>query len=115
MNDPMACAIGLGVMKEIDRTNLVLKTEEKGILFKSLLQKICSNRDDIKEIRGIGLMLAIEFIDNSQATMVHQYLLSHKILSGIKANVIRLMPPLVIDYDTINEVVLKIEQALNQK
>jgi len=44
MNDPMACAIGLGVMKEIDRTNLVLKTEENGILFKSLLKEICGNQ-----------------------------------------------------------------------
>ena len=58
-------------------------------------------------------MLAIEFRENNQAQKFHQHLLSGKILCGLTANVIRLMPPLVIDHETINDAVLKIVEALN--
>ena len=35
-NDPLGAAVALAVLKEIDRTHLVQKCEENGILFKSL-------------------------------------------------------------------------------
>ena len=57
-NDPLACAVSLQVIKEMDRTGLVTKTEEKGILFKSLLKDVARKHNSIKETRGRGLMIA---------------------------------------------------------
>ena len=102
-NDPMGCAIALSVIKEIDRTDLVHKSEENGILFKSLLKTICLKHNEIKEIRGRGLMLAMEFSDADFAEKTHQFLFENRIICGLKENVIRFMPPLIISHKLIHE------------
>jgi acetylornithine aminotransferase len=112
MNDPMGCAIALGVLKEIERSNLIQQVEEKGILFKSLLKQLSVKYDIIKDVRGMGLMLAIEFSEERIAGHVHRFLLSRKIICGMKAAVIRFLPPLVIHHDIIHEVVDTIELSI---
>ncbi len=112
-NDPLGCAIALGVIKELDRTNLIRRTEEEGILFKSLLKNICHKHNQIKEIRGKGLMLAIAFHNEENAKQVHQFLLEHRIICGQKLNMLRFMPPLNIEHELILEVTQTIEMALN--
>jgi len=112
-NDPLGCAIALGVIKEIDRTDLVRRTEEEGILFKSLLKNISLKHDEIKEIRGRGLMLAMAFHKEENAKKVHQFLLDHQIISGQKLNILRFMPPLKIEHELILKVTQTIEMALN--
>ncbi|MFC2098517.1 aspartate aminotransferase family protein [Bacteroidota bacterium] len=112
-NDPLGCSVALEVIKEIERTDLVIKTEEKGILFKSLLKEITRKHPVIKDIRGRGLMLAVEFDDCDNAEKAHRYLLANKIISGIKSNVIRFMPPLIIDHELIHEVVDTFEKSLS--
>ncbi|WP_199141348.1 aspartate aminotransferase family protein [Pedobacter sp. ASV12] len=53
---PVSCAAGLATLNTIVEENLVAAVEAKGQLFKKLLQ-----HPAIKEIRGKGLMLAVEF------------------------------------------------------
>lgn len=53
---PLSCAASLATLEVITQDNLVAEVEAKGQLFRSLLK-----HPTIKEIRGIGLMLAIEF------------------------------------------------------
>ncbi len=112
-NDPLGCAIALGVIKEIDRTDLVRRTEEEGILFKSLLKSICIKSNEIKEIRGRGLMIAMEFHEENKAKEVHKYLYDQRIISGYKLGSIRFMPPLIIDHGLIGKVSDTIEKALS--
>ena len=113
-NDPMGCAIALSVIKEIDRSDLVHKSEENGILFKSLLKTICLKYDDIKEIRGRGLMLAMEFADPDFTERTHHYLMEKRIICGMKENVIRFMPPLIISHKLIHETSEIIESGINK-
>ena len=112
-NDPLGCAVSLEVIKEIDRTGLVQETEEKGILFKSLLKNTCLKHNEIKEVRGQGLMLALEFRNAEQADHVHQHLLKNHMLCGIKSNVLRFMPPLIIGHDLIHDVAGAIDASLS--
>jgi acetylornithine/succinyldiaminopimelate/putrescine aminotransferase len=62
----------------------------------------------------MGLMLAIEFSEEQIARYIHQFLLSRKIICGMKAAVIRFLPPLVIHHDLIHEVVDNIDVAINK-
>jgi acetylornithine aminotransferase len=111
-NDPLGCAVALEVIKEIDRTGLVHACDEKGSLFKSLLKKICLKHKVIKEVRGHGLMLALEFHDAEKAAELHQDLLDRQAICGIKSNVLRFMPPLIIGHDIIHDVAGKIDESL---
>ena len=111
-NDPFACAVALQVIKEMDRKGLVTKTEEKGILFKSLLKETARKHNSIKEIRGRGLMIAIEFHEKDLAEKVHEYLFQHRMIAGLKSNVVRLMPPLIINDSLIHQVVDAVDNSL---
>jgi acetylornithine aminotransferase len=112
-NDPLGCAIALAVIKEIERSGLVQKTEENGIFFKSLLKDIANKYNAIKDIRGFGYMIAIEFTDENQARSVHQALFNERMICGIRDNVLRLMPPLVMEHRLIQQVVEKIDQSVS--
>jgi acetylornithine aminotransferase len=112
-NDPLGCAIAVAVIKEMDRSDLVQRADEEGILYKSLLKNICLKHKEIREIRGRGLMLAIEFHKEEKARDVHQFLLENRIICGQKLNVLRLMPPLIIEHDLFLEVNKQIEESLS--
>jgi acetylornithine/succinyldiaminopimelate/putrescine aminotransferase len=96
----------------MERGDLVKRSDEEGILFKSLLKNICLKHKEIKEVRGRGLMLAMEFHENETAVQVHQHLIKRRIISGIKQSVLRFMPPLVVKHELILELIQGIDEAL---
>ncbi|MDQ7949738.1 MAG: aspartate aminotransferase family protein [Pedobacter sp.] len=91
---PVSCAAGLATLNEILSNKLVDDVLSKGELFKSLLK-----HPAIKEIRGIGLLLAVEF---------ESYEVNKKIIDGCIADGLitdwflhcshsmRIAPPLII-------------------
>ena len=56
---PLACAIGLAALGVIEDERLVQKSAKTGALFKRLLETL--EHPDLKDVRGRGLMLALEF------------------------------------------------------
>jgi acetylornithine/succinyldiaminopimelate/putrescine aminotransferase len=52
---PVSCAAGLAMLKILQRENLVQQVDEKEAIFRN-----CLKHNRIKEIRGKGLMLAVE-------------------------------------------------------
>jgi len=104
-----ACAAGLAVLDFCDEENLAKQAEEKGEFLKSEIEKIGSEK--IKEVRGLGLMLAIEL--KVPAKEIVEKLEEEGVLvlpTGPKT--IRLLPPLVITKDQLEEVVEKIKKVL---
>lgn len=96
--NPIACAGALVVLNEICTDEMLDEISNKGILIKELLENL--NLPIIKEIRGQGLMIGIETtIDSSviQKKALENGLL---VLTAGK-NVVRLLPPLIIENDTI--------------
>ncbi|CAN5442348.1 aspartate aminotransferase family protein [soil metagenome] len=94
--NPVACAAGIVVLKEL-KDGLMEKVKEMGSYLMSELEAIKKQTEKIKEIRGIGLMIGIELI-NSDTQKVSEGLLQNNILVNVTAgNVIRLLPPLIIE------------------
>ena len=98
---PVSCAAGLATLNAILKEDLVVDVEKKGELFKSLLQ-----HPAIKEVRGKGLMLAVEF--DSYGT--NKAIIDACIADGIItdwflhcSNSMRIAPPLIITEDEIRE------------
>lgn len=98
---PVSCAAGLATLKTILAENIVNEVTGKGLYFKELLQ-----HPAIKEVRGIGLMMAVEF---------ESFELNKKIIDGCIAdgvisdwflhcsNAMRIAPPLIISNNEIKE------------
>lgn len=110
---PVSCAAGLATLQTILSENIIDGVTEKGLLFKKLLQ-----HPAIKEVRGIGLMMAIEF-ENFE---LNKKIIDACIVDGLISdwflhcsNSMRLAPPLIITEEEIEwacGVILKNVEAL---
>jgi len=86
----LACAAGLAVLEIMEQDNLMQNAEELGNYLITELKKF----EQIKEIRGRGLMIGIE-LPEELAHVKKELLFTHHIFTGeAKPNVIRLLPAL---------------------
>jgi len=97
---PVSCAAGLATLNAIIAENLVVDVKRKGDLFKTLLQ-----HPAIKEIRGKGLMLAVEFDSYETNKAIIDACIADGIITDWFlhcSNSMRIAPPLII---TENEII----------
>ena len=96
---PIVCAASLATLDELCETQLFREVEKKETLFRALL-----NHPKIKEIRGKGLMLAIELDDVELCQKVVHRGLEMGIITFFflfSKTAVRLSPPLTISEDEI--------------
>jgi len=60
--NPLSCSAGLAVLEEIEKQNLLAKAERTGALLKSRLEALLPRFSFIGDVRGKGLLLAVEFV-----------------------------------------------------
>ncbi len=96
----LACAIALAVLDEIEGARLVERAQRMGTL---LLDGLCAlaqeHPDEITEVRGLGLMVGVQYAQDSFGPRMSYHLAQHGVLaiySGNQPAVMRLMPSLVI-------------------
>ena len=88
----LACAAACAVLDIMKNENLI---ENAANIGKYLLDEL-KHFPNIKEVRGLGLMIGLEF-DGSVADIRKKLLFEEKIFTGVSGNnVIRLLPPLSI-------------------
>jgi acetylornithine/N-succinyldiaminopimelate aminotransferase len=86
----LACAAALAVLEVIEEENLIQNAAEVGNYLMDELKKF----DQVKEVRGIGLMIGIE-LPEEFSNVKKDLLFKHHIFTGeAKPNIIRLLPAL---------------------
>ncbi|MBW1635633.1 MAG: ornithine--oxo-acid transaminase [Deltaproteobacteria bacterium] len=114
--NPLACSIARTALKILIDENMIENSREMGEYFLSELKKI-KNRQ-IKDVRGRGLMIAIEFHDGTEggARAVAEKLKVLGILcKETHTYTIRFAPPLVIKKDEVDWALKRIRQVLDNK
>lgn len=108
--NPIACAAALATLDVIQKQGLAEKARTLGNYFMEGIKAIPS--DKIREVRGLGLMIGVELKEKAAA---HVQALMEKgvivLLAG--ANVIRLLPPLVITKEEIDQVLKALREVLS--
>jgi acetylornithine/N-succinyldiaminopimelate aminotransferase len=88
----LACVAALAVLEVMEDEKLVENAAEVGAFLMAELKQI----PGIKEVRGRGLMIGIEF-ENSAVDIRRRLLFDEKVFTGASGtNVIRLLPPLCL-------------------
>ena len=64
--NPLSCSAGLAVLEEIEKQNLLAKAERTGALLKSRLEALLPRFSFIGDVRGKGLLLAVEFVSDRE-------------------------------------------------
>jgi len=107
--NPLACSAGIASIDFMNENKLWEEAEAKGKYFKEKLEKLQLSK--IREIRIIGLMIGIELKDKVQPVIIE--LLSKGIISlPAGTTVLRMLPPLVISYEDLDNVVEKLAEIL---
>jgi len=112
-NDPLGCAIGQEVVKTFADTGIIEASCEKSKFFMNLLDDLKHKHPhQINEIRGRGMMIAVEFAGNISTDLLRDQLQNAGFIVGQKENVIRFMPPLTISESNIWELVNALDKLL---
>jgi acetylornithine/N-succinyldiaminopimelate aminotransferase len=91
---PVSCAAALAEIEELTEKGLDKNAKEMGDYFMSLLKKL----PHVKEVRGQGLLVGVEFDDSVNGVDVkHECLHRHLLITAIGAHTIRMIPPLMIN------------------
>lgn len=106
--------MGLVAIQYLSGHNLCFESRKKGAHLKNRL--LCLQKkypDDIKEIRGEGLVIGMELTKKHNPTeFIRRLLFEGFVLSGEARGAIRIIPPLVISYEGIDAIVNSIELVL---
>jgi len=113
--NPLACAVARTALKVLIEENMIENAAVMGEYFLSKLAQIKNSY--IKEVRGKGLMLAVEFIPGiGGARQYCEALMAQGLLcKETHENVIRFAPPLVITKQEIDWAMERIEKVLDTK
>ncbi|MEQ9309405.1 MAG: aminotransferase class III-fold pyridoxal phosphate-dependent enzyme [Balneolaceae bacterium] len=105
----LACAAALAVLEVIEDEKLISNANKIG---KYLIEQL-NEIPEIKEIRGRGLMIGIEF-DFQVAEIRKKLLYEHHIFTGSSSNknTIRLLPPLIITKKEVGQFVHALKEVL---
>ena len=114
-NDPLPAAVGLKVLEIVERDNLVARSREMGVKLHAGLNKLMSRYGCIGDVRGRGLMAAVEIVADrktkASAPELGQRLSMKMIELGLSANIVtlasfggifRIAPPITISEENLN-------------
>ncbi len=114
--NPVCCAAAIATLNVLLEEDLPKQAGEKGDYMLKHINGLAQKYPKVlKECRGRGLMLGMEFTDNDLGYNVAQKLFGRQILiSGtyINARVLRVEPPLVISYEQIDKFHAALESSI---
>ena len=111
--NPLACAAGLAVLDHLEEPEFMDEVRRRSDLFEEGLESLRQEHEMVHEVRGLGLMRGVEL--TSEAKPVVKQLLSDGVVANATAgNVLRLLPPMIIDDTGIDHLITAIGQALTK-
>jgi len=104
--NPVACAAALATLDVLDETNGYRRAAELGERVVARLRREVGGHGDVRDIRGIGLMVGVELADKDVTDRVCEACLAAGVIvlsCGPDGNVLRLVPPLTISDAEIDQ------------
>ena len=106
---PVCCAAALAEVNELLDRDLAGNAAKIGAYFMEQLKTL----PHVKEVRGQGLLVGVEFDDTiSGVDVKHECLHRHLVITAIGAHIIRMIPPLIITEEDCDKAVAIIREAV---
>jgi acetylornithine aminotransferase/acetylornithine/N-succinyldiaminopimelate aminotransferase len=117
--NPLACAAAIAVIDTIKRDGILEHVTETGTYFLARLNELAKSHDaggnQIKEVRGLGLMIGVELHDATLAGDIARELMERKIIINRTSDtVLRFLPPYILEKKHVDIAVDALAQLLTQ-
>lgn len=110
--NPLACTAVYKTAEIFEREDIAGHAEEMGEYLGEALKELASRHEIILEARGLGLMQGLE-LKEAAGPYIQKALDEGLILMGAGANVIRFVPPLVIEKKHVDEMIKILDKILS--
>ena len=111
--NPVACAAGYATLKYIIDQAVTENTRQMGQYLAAGLRNLKKEHQFITDVRGLGLLQAMEFSDDIAQSVVTSCLDGGLLVNRLKPNAIRFMPPLIIGQEEVDEALDILGRALS--
>ena len=108
--NPLACAAATKVFELFEKQNILANVKEVSAYLEKKLDELVKDYDFIVERRGLGLMQGLE-LSISPKDVIARALDNGLILFSAGTNVIRMVPPLVITKNDVDEMIDKLKKS----
>ncbi|MFQ5710262.1 MAG: aspartate aminotransferase family protein [Candidatus Geothermarchaeales archaeon] len=115
VSDPLPARVALTVLDVIEEENLVQASREKGEYFKQRLEELAERYEVIGDVRGRGLMIGVEFVEDRETkepaaeklSKITEECLKRGLSIGLvtrpgRQSLWRLVPPLTTSYEELD-------------
>ncbi|MBL8893810.1 MAG: aspartate aminotransferase family protein [Rhizobiales bacterium] len=121
--NPVACAAGRAVLRVIDQEGLQANSLKVGSRMKAVLERLHQKHEVIGDVRGHGLMLAIELVKDRKSKMpatketaeIFEKTRENGLVvskSGTDRNILRMVPPMCIQESDVDRMEDALERSL---
>ena len=130
--NPIACAAGNAVLDVIEQDDLLANATQAGAALKAALHKLMAQHAMIGDVRGLGLMLAIELVANrdTMEPIAPRHMAAARLVDiaydkgliiywrrtrgGYRGDHVMICPPLTITPDQFNDILIPLNEALTE-
>lgn len=110
--NPLVCAAADKVLELFEEKNLVAHVQEIGQYLWEELEALAGRLDCVAAHRGKGLMQGLELSMPVGPVVKTALLEEHLVLISAGSQVIRFVPPLVIEKEDVDEMIVRLERAV---
>jgi len=111
--NPLASAAALAGVEALFSEGLLERCRNAGDYFKQKLKALAAKHPVVKDVRGRGLLIGVEFVNKIKALDIVKALIEEGFLTGIAGErVLRFAPPLIIEEREIDAAVAALDKIL---
>lgn len=110
--NPLVCAAANAVLDVFKKKDIVSHVKEAGAYLYEKLDELVAEYDCVIAHRGKGLIQGLEFNSAVGPVVTNALLEQHLVLISAGANIIRFVPPLVIEKADVDEMIVRLKAAI---
>ena len=112
--NPLACAAICKVIELFDKQNILLNVREVSGYLESCLDKVAEEFDCVETRRGVGLMQGL-VMNRPVGDIITKAMDKGLVLINAGTNIIRFVPPLVIDKQNVDDMIVILRESIREE
>jgi acetylornithine/N-succinyldiaminopimelate aminotransferase len=112
---PLACAVAIAVIDAIEKEGLLAHAAEVGNYFQQRLRDLAAKHEAIVDVRGRGLMIAVEVDSADLGKLIVAGMLKRRIIINCTSDTaLRFLPPFIVQREHIDAAIAALDEILTE-